>query len=103
VETLKILLDARLSTIANVTLLAQVSCSFSFHIVMPISNQDTAGDLIHYCGAGEKLTLYEWTGTPLYTWQKPANTGRYEVSIDAWPSFASLNLFFIHSSSSVDW
>lgn len=39
-----------------------------------------SGDPVNICGGPERLTLYYWTGgTPLYTWQNPANKGRYEV------------------------
>lgn len=35
------------------------------------------------CGAGNRLTWYKWTGTPLYVWQYPKGTaaGRYEFLV----------------------
>jgi hypothetical protein len=38
-----------------------------------------SGDGVHICGGPERLTLYYWTGgTPLYTWNTPANKGSYQ-------------------------
>lgn len=38
------------------------------------------GDPIHLCGAGDRLSLYQWKGD-LNVWNKPTNIGRYEVRI----------------------
>jgi len=40
-----------------------------------------SGDPLHLCGGGNLLTTYYWTGTPLYVWNTPANTGYYEFLI----------------------
>jgi hypothetical protein len=44
-------------------------------------NMPCSGDPIHFCGAGNRLTTYYWTGTPLYVWNTPENTGYYEFLI----------------------
>ena len=44
-------------------------------------NMPCSGDPIHLCGAGNRLTTYYWTGTPLYVWNTPKNTGYYEASL----------------------
>ncbi len=51
-------------------LAAETDCS------MPCS-----GDPIHLCGAGNRLSYYEWTGTPLQTWSTPAQHGEYQFLI----------------------
>ena len=38
-----------------------------------------SGDPIHYCGGSDRLSLYTWTGEPLYVWDTPQNPGGYEV------------------------
>ncbi|TDL23452.1 hypothetical protein BD410DRAFT_838937 [Rickenella mellea] len=48
----------------------EADCSFS-----------CSGDPIHICGGAQRMSLYEWQGTPLYTWNQPANTGHYEFLI----------------------
>ena len=45
-------------------------------------NMPCSGDPIHFCGAGNRLTTYYWTGTPLYVWNTPENTGYYEASLN---------------------
>ncbi len=40
-----------------------------------------SGDPTLLCGAGNRLTYYEWTGTPLQTWHTPNNKGEYEFLI----------------------
>jgi hypothetical protein len=37
------------------------------------------GDATHICGGPSRLTFYSWSG--LNTWNRPANTGRYEFLI----------------------
>ena len=44
-------------------------------------NMACSGDPVHLCGGGNRLTTYYWTGTPLYTWNTPENTGYYEASV----------------------
>ena len=44
-------------------------------------NLSCSGDPVHLCGAGNRLTTYYWTGTPLNVWNTPANTGYYEASL----------------------
>ena len=34
-----------------------------------------SGDPTFLCGAGNLISLYRWTGTPLYTWHTPSGTG----------------------------
>ena len=41
-------------------------------------NMACTGDPLHYCGAGNRLTLYTWKGT-MNVWHTPENTGWYEV------------------------
>lgn len=43
-------------------------------------NMPCSGDAIHLCGGSNRLTTYYWTGTPLYVWNTPDNTGYYEAS-----------------------
>ncbi|TFK38505.1 hypothetical protein BDQ12DRAFT_723345 [Crucibulum laeve] len=38
------------------------------------------GDPIHLCGAGNRLSYYEWNGT-MDVWQNPSNIGRYEFFV----------------------
>ncbi|KAF8346392.1 hypothetical protein F5887DRAFT_1073579 [Amanita rubescens] len=46
-------------------------------------NMACTGDPIHYCGAGNRLTLYTWKGT-MNIWHTPKVTGWYEFYSDAW-------------------
>ena len=56
-----------LTDIAQTTFVNETQC-----------NMACTGDPIHYCGAGNRLTLYTWQGT-MNVWHTPANTGWYEV------------------------
>ena len=42
-----------------------------------------SGDPRYLCGAGNLLSLYRWTGTPLYTWKTPTGNaaGKYQLLI----------------------
>ena len=42
-----------------------------------------SGDPRYLCGAGNLLSLYRWTGTPLYTWHTPSgnDAGKYQLLI----------------------
>ena len=46
-------------------------------------NVKCAGDASYYCGGGNRLSWYKWTGTPLYVWSYPtgAAAGRYDLLI----------------------
>lgn len=46
-------------------------------------NVPCTGNSLYYCGAGDRLTYYEWTGNPLYTWEFPNGTdaGAYSLLI----------------------
>ncbi|KAI4215353.1 MAG: hypothetical protein LQ351_002253 [Letrouitia transgressa] len=46
-------------------------------------NVKCSGDANYFCGGGNRLTWYKWTGTPLYVWSYPtgAAAGRYELLI----------------------
>ncbi|KAG9312683.1 copper radical oxidase [Chiua virens] len=44
-------------------------------------NMACSGDPIHLCGGSYTLTTYYWTGSPLYVWNTPGNTGYYEFLI----------------------
>ncbi|KAG8215859.1 copper radical oxidase [Butyriboletus roseoflavus] len=44
-------------------------------------NTACSGDPGHLCGGPNRLTTYYWTGTPLYVWNTPGNTGHYEFLI----------------------
>ncbi|KAF4635308.1 hypothetical protein G7Y89_g2796 [Cudoniella acicularis] len=37
-----------------------------------------SGDSAYYCGSGNRLSYYKWTGTPLYTWNTPTGAGMGE-------------------------
>ncbi|KAH7925711.1 copper radical oxidase-like protein [Leucogyrophana mollusca] len=43
-------------------------------------NMACSGDPIHLCGAGDRLSLYYWSGT-MNEWHTPENTGYYEFLI----------------------
>ncbi|KAJ6574202.1 copper radical oxidase [Mycena capillaripes] len=44
-------------------------------------NMPCTGDPIHLCGGGNRIQYYNWTGAPLYVWNKPTtNIGYYEVN-----------------------
>lgn len=42
-----------------------------------------SGDPRYICGGGNRLSLYRWTGTPLYTWHQPNGSaaGKYQFLI----------------------
>lgn len=61
-----------------------------------------AGDPIHLCGGAQRLQLYEWKGTPLNVWHKPAVTGRYEARVAFTDAF-SFTLTVGRSSLSAVW
>ncbi|KAL8704711.1 MAG: hypothetical protein Q9201_002135 [Fulgogasparrea decipioides] len=46
-------------------------------------NVACSGDNSYVCGGGNRLSWYQWTGTPLYVWNYPtgAAAGRYELLI----------------------
>lgn len=44
-------------------------------------NATCSGDSRYLCGGSNRLSLYEWTGNSLQTWNKPAITGHYEFLI----------------------
>ena len=51
----------------------------------PLTDCNTvcSGDPRYFCGAGNRLSYYSWTGTPLYTWGTPTGNaaGLYELLI----------------------
>ena len=48
-----------------------------------VCNMPCSGDARYLCGSGNLLSLYRWTGTPLYTWQMPQGSaaGVYQLLI----------------------
>ena len=59
-------------TAAGSTLMPESDCSFA-----------CSGDPAHLCGGAQRLSYYQWTGTPLYTWNYPsgAAAGAYQFLI----------------------
>lgn len=44
-------------------------------------NMPCSGDPIHLCGAGNRLSYYEWTGDALQVWNTPTQHGEYQFLI----------------------
>jgi len=46
-------------------------------------NMACSGDPNSICGAGSRISYYAWTGTPLYSWNRPTGTaaGEYQFLI----------------------